>query len=131
MPDGPIPMIPPQPVPTVWAFDTTDEGSHVVQIAQTPLGTFVFFIEPDSVDKHVAALQGEQAKALAKRKKAHEDIVVPGQVLLGPDGNPLANIQPSAAVQEHLHRMKAKGTEAQIIDAEVIEDDGETGDSNG
>jgi hypothetical protein len=87
----------PSPTPTLWGFDHTVSGSHVVAVANTPLGTFVHFLMYENVDNIIAALQAMKEKCAQARNGG--GMVVPSQVMLGPDGQPIAVVPPSLETQ--------------------------------
>lgn len=93
--------ISPQPIPTIWGFDHTADGSHVVLIKQTFQGTTVDFISMETIEQVWTALRSQQKRCLQIQATGSDSqIVVPGKVMLGPDGEPLRFVPPSQEVQD-------------------------------
>lgn len=86
----------PQPVPTNWGFDHTEDGSHVVIITQTPEGSRVQFVTAETAEQLADAIRIQARKAL---KAQQTSLLIPPKIVLGPDGQPLMQVPPSPEVQ--------------------------------
>ncbi len=90
----PQPQISPQPVPTLWGLDHTQDGAFVVLVANTHLGQAVYFLSAQSVEQFAAAIMDQLGQCAAAQQTAR--LAVPPTVLLGPDGAPVLTVDPLA-----------------------------------
>lgn len=98
--------IQPVPLPTQWAFDHTADGRFVVAVANNPAGTSFYFLDVDQIEQFVIALKAQARNARrAANGKSETELVIPANVVLGPDGQPLVVVPPSEEVQDMADKM--------------------------